>query len=455
MTEETYTLDYALYDRQMAVFCNMMEAFVAGWDICSASELSMDIHSLCFKASRLCYMADLDKIDQQEKLIGERFVLNQTYYDQLGIIVFEQLSPLMSELVSGMKEGTALQGTRLPRFKGQFAEMLPHLSTLLADKNEGGQLTDMCNEIGDVQKAIQKLQKQAQPYGEKPILRFWHLCELYTYTCYLYFHFKSLVEQESTELPPAELERLFVLCIRNYANSEEGRHTLDTYRARLYFDNNNAPLTREQLNAAGRELVKDIPENLQLCYIDNRNNPGKMIEEVVRRKPSADELLALASAVAKWELLSTMIYELDHPQARQTIENTIFYTEMNGKPISLKALRTRIERMTVYIDRKNQWFCIWCVLKHHNLLADLHFEAFATQMMHPDWFGNAGLPTFKGDNISDFRDYFSATDYTRWEYNAFRNYRILHNKSEQKWSDSLFNTFHHLCYSMDEAFMEE
>ena len=81
----------------------------------------------------------------------------------------------------------------------------------------------------------------------------------------------------------------------------------------------------------------------------------------------------------------------------------------------LDQLRERISRMAQLVVQKNQWFCVWCILKHHNLLANLHFEPFATQMMQPDWFGGANVPQFRGDNISDYLDYFGETDYRLWD----------------------------------------
>ena len=82
-------------------------------------------------------------------------------------------------------------------------------------------------------------------------------------------------------------------------------------------------------------------------------------------------------------------------------------------------------------------------------------KAFADQMMHPDWFGKEKVPTFKGENISDYSDYLGQTDFTLWNLKSFQDYRALHNKPEKKWSDTLFKTFHHLCYEMDEIYKNE
>jgi len=449
--ETITTLDYTSYDRQLKVFCSMASAFVTGWEDYSASELSWDIHSLCVKASRLCLMVDQDVAVQQQMLTQERSQANKCFYEELEHLVYEEFAPLLHTLLTDFKQGEILTGKKLPRFSGQLTDILPYLGEMLEDGQHGKPTFPMLtNNVQTIQEYIQKQPGTATP-GEKPVIRFWYFCELFCYTAYLYYRFNQLANSCMEQLPDEELERLFVQVIHRYEESEEGTHILKTFVARLSFDHGGHP-TREQLLNTGREIVKDIPEKLQLCYIHHRNDPGKMATEVIRVQPSGDELKALAIAVAKWNTLRRMIHEMDHPRKPSRLQNTIFRTEVQGKPVDLDALKERIKQMAKLVVNKNQWFCVWCILNHHNLLADRHFEAFATQMMHPDWFGGTNLPQFRGDNISDYGDYFGETDYRLWNITSFRAYRDMHSKPLKKWSDKLFTTFQRLCFEMDETF---
>lgn len=446
------TLDHSIFDRQLEIFCSMTEGFCAGWEEYSATELSWDIHSLCAKASRLCLMADEDAVIQQRAFIDERRMTNHHFHSQLTHLVFKLLTPLMHQLLAEMPMGEVLVGQKRPKFSGQLSDMLPHLRELLYNGLEGqDQLLALTNNVQSIQQTIQREQSSLTPSGEKPVVRFWHLCELYCYASYIYYHFHRLVENRRCDIPEKELERLFVQTINEFADSEEGQLALTTFEARLRFDHYGNP-SREVLLSTGRELVKEIPEKLQLCYMNHRSEPAKMATEVIHLQPSHEELKALAMAVAKWNVIRRMVHQIDHPQQSSRLQNTIFRSEVQGQPVDLDNLRNCIQLMARKVVNKNQWFCVWCILKHHNLLADQHFEAFATQMMYPDWFGGTNLPKFRGDNISDYGDYFGETDYRLWNITTFRTYRDLHSKPQKKWSDKLFTTFQRLCFEMDEIF---
>lgn len=104
-----------------------------------------------------------------------------------------------------------------------------------------------------------------------------------------------------------------------------------------------------------------------------------------------------------------------------------------------------------HVKRKNHWFCVWSVLRFRNLLATEKFEAFAQQMMRPEWFGNEpGVARFSGDTLSEYSGYFTDCLYTRWNEKDYRLYLATHQK--HKWSDSLCERFTRLCLEMDEAF---
>lgn len=451
------SLNYTSYDRQLELFCSQVKAFVAGWEDYSASELSLDIHSLCTKASRLCLMVDQDVVTQQQALTPERQAANRHWHDQMALLVFHELTPLLHRLLLDYQRGEEiLAGHRQPRFGGQLTDILPYLGEMLDDGSPESkpQFQAVISKVNDIQDHIEKGHLVTPTIGERPIMRFWYFCELFCYTSYIYYRLFLLVNSSSGNATDEELERLFTESIAQYAESEEGQLTLQTFASRLRFDHHGI-LCQEQLLEKGRELVKDIAEKLQLLYMNHRNHPDKMASEIVRLQPTGDELKSLVVAIAKWNTIRRMVHDLNHPPKESKLQNTIFRSDLQGMPIDLDQLRERISRMAQLVVQKNQWFCVWCILKHHNLLANLHFEPFATQMMQPDWFGGANVPQFRGDNISDYLDYFGETDYRLWDIKAFRTYRDMHGKPRKKWSDKLFSTFHRLCYQMDEAYNEQ
>ena len=449
-------LDYTMYDRQLMVFCNATETLAAGWHEYSATELTMDLSSLCIKGARLCYMADQDAIWQQEDMTQSRVAMNQHWQERIHALLIEHLAPIITEVAENFHKGMPFVGVKLPRYDGEFADILPYLHNSLTES--GAMDSESCLQlIGEshvLQRALKK-DKKKKRQGETPEERFWHLAQLYALACYLYYHFHKLTKVQLLEPKPEEAERLLVRAIQEYTSSEAGQHTLKTYRARLLFENDERMLSREELAEAGKRLINEIPESLQYCYMAHRNDTARMAAEIMSVHPETCDLQDFIRTIAKWQILNEMTYQLDHPGKSTSISNTIFNARPNGKAIDILDLRKAVGEMVKLVEYKNQWFCVWCVLKHRNLLSDLHFQAFADQMMHPDWFGREKVPTFKGENISDYSDYLGQTDFTLWNLKSFQDYRALHNKPEKKWSDTLFKTFHHLCYEMDEIYKNE
>ena len=453
MENSKLRLDYPIYDRQLTVFYNATETLVAGWHEYSATELTMDLRSLCIKSARLCYMADLDVVWQQEDLTRSRSASNQVWQERFHSLLTEHLAPMITEVTENFHRGMPFVGVRLPRYDGEFADILPHLQSSLTETGamDSESCTQLIAESHVLQSHLKKRKKKKQE-GETPEERFWHLAQLYALTCYLYYHFHKMSVAELAEPDKVETERLLVRAIQEYKQSEAGQLALRTYRARLLFENDDRMLSREELAKAGKSLINEIPESLQYCYMAHRNDTARMAAEILAVHPEAADIQAFIKTIAKWQLIGEMIYDLEHPGTMPTISNTIFNVTPNGKPVNPLVLRKAIGEMVKLVEHKNQWFCVWCVLKHRNLLSDYHFQAFADQMMHPDWFGKEKVPTFKGENISDYSDYLGQTDFTLWNLKAFQEYRTLHNKPEKKWSDTLFKTFHHLCYEMDEIY---
>mgnify|MGYP003525903568 FL=1 len=168
---------------------------------------------------------------------------------------------------------------------------------------------------------------------------------------------------------------------------------------------------------------------------------------------TAQEYLKLVSATVKWHIIEQEIYDLEHPEGiPETLPNEVFYKVKDGKYIDMQNLKAQIAKMLKFVTRKNHWFCVWCVLNHNCMLQDnQNFEAFATQMMTPEWFGDIDdYLHFSGDNLRDYRRYFSEIDYPQWDEKKFKEIKDLYNMT--KWSDKLLSKFQHLCITMNGVF---
>lgn len=448
MVNEMRQPDYELFDRQLTVFCNTVETLVVGWHEYCGMELSMDLNSLCMKGARLCYIADEDAVWQKEDLTQMRLADNRRWKVVLQDLLRNHLAPMIIEVVDNFRSGVPFSGVDMPSFKGEFSDFLTYLQKSLSEDGAEEKTEQV---IFDIQ-ALHEItcdRVKRKPEGETDLERFWSLVQLYALACYLYYHFHKLSKEDYLPIDDAEAERLLVRAIQDYSNSEEGSYALRTFMARLMFENDDRQLSREQLLSAGKRLVNDIPEVLQYCYIAHRGDTRRMASELLAVHPTADDLRCFVAVIAKWQMLHEQIFRIDHPSVQPVQEDTIFNTVLNGRTVDMKELKSAIGEMVKLVKRKNQWFCVWCVLKHRNLLADTHFQAFADQMMRPDWFGGEAMLRFSGENISDYSSYLGQTDFTLWNLKDFRDYRELHGKSDKKLSDKLFVCFQHLCFEMD------
>ena len=152
-------------------------------------------------------------------------------------------------------------------------------------------------------------------------------------------------------------------------------------------------------------------------------------------------------------LLECKIYEIQNPEKIESpLYNEVFVKAVNGRPVNMEDLKNAIGNMVQLISRKNQWFCIWSVLKHHNLLCNFSHEAFARQMMSDDWFGSINdYQHFSGDTLRDYKRYFSDYDYTQWDNDIFLEQKQLFGMT--KWSNSLCVKFQKQCQEMEKAFI--
>lgn len=200
-----------------------------------------------------------------------------------------------------------------------------------------------------------------------------------------------------------------------------------------------------------RKLQNEVPDSLLLPFLHHVNDAYEMGKEVNRLTFTAEEYISLLSATAKWQLLEQRIYECQNPnEIKPQFDNEVFVTVLNGRPVKMEELRKTISLMVKLVNRKNQWFCVWSVLKHHNLLGNYSHEAFARQMMSSYWFGDVeDYKRFSGDTLREYKRYFSDYDYTQWDNDDFLEQKQLFGMT--KWSNSLCQKFQKLCQEMEQA----
>ena len=156
--------------------------------------------------------------------------------------------------------------------------------------------------------------------------------------------------------------------------------------------------------------------------------------------------------LAKWQLLMEEMDKLAHRTIEEKdLPNEVFHTMLHDRRVNMKELRQCIARMLPLVKRKNHWFCVWSVLNYHNLIKNTNAEAFARQMLMPEWFGTTkGVLQFTGDTLREYTGFFTGTTFRAWNKDNFLIYKKLHNKS--KWSETLCDRFQRLCEEMNEYF---
>lgn len=297
--------------------------------------------------------------------------------------------------------------------------------------------------------------KQYLPQPEypeaNPLLCVLMLFEYFTHLCYLLYHFQRATALCQKDVPEEESGIYLQRYIHYYNNSEEGQNELKRYKTALLFDNNNM-LSIPLLEAERRALRKEVPEVFQLCFMENYNDIDAMGREFNRISCGIEERVAFIEILAKWQMLTMGIENMKHPERIEPeIENKVFCTMLHERHINMKDLRRKIESMVQHVKKKNHWFCVWSVLKYRNLLCTENFKAFATQMMHPDWFGN--LPEhlhFSTDTLSEYSGYFTENLFTCWNNDGYEIYKKRYNKN--KWGKSLCSNFKNLCERMNAEF---
>ena len=206
-------------------------------------------------------------------------------------------------------------------------------------------------------------------------------------------------------MEPEEMGRLTELAVQKYIDEKPGCQRLDLYFSDLRYDNDGKPLDEECLLDARRQLKTGVPECFQLAFLHHADDDRQLGKSLSGIFFSSEEYIALLDAVAKYQVVTRKIYELHYPEEKtHQLSNDVFYPVVNGRTVDMLELKKSITKMVTLVRKKNQWFCVWSVLKHLNLIrTDSTFSAFANQMMSDDCFGDIDARRrFTGDNLSDF-----------------------------------------------------
>ena len=451
MAEEVLELDYEAFDRQVENLMEMSRMLATEIDDCGIQEMTLDLVSLQTKSARLCYMADVDYALQQTEIAHVREEKNKEYHEMFEVLMAKYVSPLMMRILEEDAKRNTVTPYKYPSTHPNLSTFLPRLRELVMADGEADWQTTLDSISGNQALFAKKLKLTTFP-GMQPAERFWRLFLYYLQMCYLMYHFRRTSKLYGQEIEPKEMGRLLTAAIQNYAHSEEGSKELELFMAKLKYNSKNALLSVEAMQDAQKSLLNEVPDSLQLCYIKHVNDIDSLGQAISKEHFSNDDLEALVKVIAKWQMLANEIECIQHPKAsEESIYNEVFHTNVNGKPVNLKELKTRIERMLTEVYKKNQWVCVWCVLKHHNLLSNTQLEPFARQMMHKDWFGGISEEKcIKGDTLRDYTGYFTMYDYTRWDIAQFNAYCEMYHKT--KWSATLFNKLFRTCINMEDIY---
>lgn len=444
-------IDYISFDRQLDNMIAMSGILVSEQDDCDTQELTFDIVSLLTKVNRLCAMAEADYAVQLEQLKRPRKDKNLYYSEKLQALI-AAVMPFLKNVTRVVHENRTFEGKKQGAnisVTSSFLHELTGMSEMLcADNMEWGSFVES---FAGLESLVKKKFKATKYPGMTSVERVWLLLQYFVKLCYLQYHFKRVSRMDYQEIDAAEAERLLTQMIQAYADSEEGESELLRYEAVLRYDNDGRALSEEQLKAAQKALLNDVPKSLQLLYMQHVDDVNALAHGLTQIPCDEPELDSLIAVVAKWQLLSSrMAQKKRSQQSLQPLYNEVFVNSVNGKPVDLHALKGCIERMLPSIKRKNHWFCVWCVLKHHNLLATTESASFARQMMHKDWFRNIDQGKhFSGDTLRDYNGYLANVDYTNWQDKEYLLYKEQYNKS--RWSSALCTNFRNICREMEEA----
>ena len=475
------SFSYEVFDRQLNHFETMLRMMIEGWEDYSSQEMTYDINSLCTKASRLCYMADQDLALQHADVTHQRKESNEHWHRKMEELVVKKFAPFILEVVNGVKQGEGMEGHESPMFSYRLSSIFPRLFDLLA---MGGMTKERMQELQGLILTMETMVGEEAPsllaqlsgiseasYDEvssedssvsmaementqamKAMVRLWSFLRLSALTCYLLQHFRRVCHVTSQPLEAEDIIRLTEAKVQQYMNREEGKRSLELYQARLQYENDGKPLDIDQWLKARRELKVLVPSKFELAFLYYADDMGKAGDELSKLTFTTEEHDVLVDVLAKYQLVTRRIFEICHPEEQaHTLPNETFNWMVNGKSVDLQELKKSIAKMVALVEKKNQWFCVWSVLKHLNLIKEgSTFATFAHQMMSPEWFGkSANVVSFTADNLSDYSHYFNEFDYTDWDEELFQEKKLLYGMT--KWSPKLCQNFSSLCERMMKA----
>lgn len=450
----TNDFSYSVFDRQMEHLLGMSRMLVEGWDDHATTELDCDLYSLRTKAARLCCMADEDFIRQQDDLAQMRRTENADYATRLQNFVYACLVPLLRRLVGETRHRHLAEHPKLPTFPLEVDTMAQRLLPLLQQDGMQQEAQDnLFAQLAEQEELLRKKVKTANYPAMTQAERMHHLLQYFMLMCYLMFHFQRISALTDVKLTDDEAGRMLLNMLQQYKESGRGSAMLQRYRATLLFDNDNLPLSLDQLREARKALRKDVPECMQMAFMQHVSDVEALARDILDVEPPVEDFLAFLDVVARWQMLTADMFAIEHPEGVEPrLPNAIFHTVLHDRPIDLVALRDKLRRLLPLITRKNEWFCLWCVLRHRGLLKDESAEAFAQQIQTPEWLAGC-IPqtlTFSGDTLRTYSGYLNQVDFTRWDKKDFCLIRSRL-KKEKKWGDKLFNNFQRLCYKLDEG----
>lgn len=444
-------LDYTAFDRQVENLMAMSRVFATEVNDCGVQEMMFDLVSLQAKSARLCMMVDIDYALQQTEIAHVRAEKNVEYHERFEELMNKYLSPMILRVVGDDIKGKNIM---LPQYRSaspNLATFLPQLKGLVDADGDKDLLTTLDSIDDKVAMLVKNLKPTAFP-GMKPAEKFWRMFLYYLQMCYLMYHFRRTSKMCEQIIEPEEVGRLLTAATQNYALSEEGSKELELFWARLTYNCNKSQPTVDEIKAAQKALLDDVPHSLQLNFIKHLNDIDKLGRSLSEEQLNSNDVDELVKVMAKSQMLTQRIDMLQNPKpVERTLPNEVFHDSVNGKPLDFRILKESIGRMTTKLSKKNQWVCVWCILKHHNLLQNTQLEPFARQMMDKKWFGNITEELrIKGDTLRDYAGYFTMYDYTRWNLPEFRTYCEVHHKT--KWSPTLFTKLQRTCYDMEALF---
>ena len=447
-------LSYQNFDQQMGNLLASTNALITGWTDITTLEMTLDLKSLCLKASRLCVMADTDFVLQQQEVTHLRTQQNEAWCVALDAMITQELAPLVKQVVEGIRQTNTMEGRKSEMMPNEMALLLPHIAEMLEASGVRGESMDvLIANTAEVEKIMSKKMGAVRFPGLDYRQRFWLLYEFYTLMCYLLLHFRRVMKLTAAEqLPTEDVGERLQATLDYYRRSDEGKYELDRYWETLTF---RKAVTERLIDDAERELVCQMPQSLQLAVIRHADDLRTLATEIQQASITPEEFYRFIALMAKWQKLENERLLLTHPQlATPELYNEVFKLTVKGKPVRLKELRERIGKLALSMDKKNQWLCIWSVLNFRGYLSDTSLSAFARQMMHPDWFGNdRKVLSFTADTLNEYSGYFTDHLFTLWQQNSYDQYRELHSK--KKWGDSLCEKFRNTCERMDKEFIAQ